>query len=106
MRPTRRPKTLKVRVTPEVYRTITRLSELQNVSFSQCVADMLETLHPGLLQTLAMMEESRKLDASAKNNLVRALERHEQHLADTVGYVSESINAELENAAKQLKLPF
>lgn len=100
-RPIRRPKQIKVSLSTEVYETIVRMAELNEMSISACVADMLEALHPNLKHTLMMLEEARKLDTKAKNNLAKALERHEQQLRQAVEYVLENTA----NEVKQHKLP-
>lgn len=100
-RPIRRPKQIKVSLSTEVYETIVRMAELNESSISATVADMLEALHPGIKHTLMMMEEAHKLDTKAKNNLAKALERHEQQLRQAVEYVQENTA----NEVKQHKLP-
>lgn len=100
-RPSKRPKQIKISITTEVYDTILRLAELNETSVSSCVSDMLESILPGLKHTLMMLEEAHKLDSQAKNNLAKALERHEQHLRQAVEYVQQNSEEEI----KQHKLP-
>jgi len=100
-RPTKRPKQIKISLSVEVYDTIVRMAELNETSISACVADMLEALHPGIKHTLMMLEEAHKLDTEAKNNLAKALERHEKQLRQAVEYVQENTA----NEVKQHKLP-
>lgn len=100
-RPIKKPKQIKISLSTEVYDTIVRLAELNESSISGCVSDMLETLLPGLKHTLMMLEEAHKLDTQAKNNLAKALERHEKQLRQAVEYVQENTA----NEVKQHKLP-
>lgn len=100
-RPIRRPKQIKISLSTEVYDTVVRLAELNETSISGCVSDMLEALLPGLKHTLMMLEEAHKLDTKAKNNLAKALERHEKQLRQAVEYVQENTA----NEVKQHKLP-
>lgn len=103
MRPARRPKTMKIRVSYEIHSIIQRLAELTDTSQSECVADILENLLPGLKQTLSMLESSAKLNSEAKNNLIRTIEKHEKNIKDTL----ETITEEIEEAThyNSLKLP-
>lgn len=100
-RPKKRPKQIKISVSTAFYDDITRMAELSEMSISGCLADMLEALHPGIKHTLFMLEESHKLDAQAKNNLVKTLEQHERHLMQVVEHVKE----DSVNEVKQHKLP-
>jgi len=100
-RPIKRPKQIKISLSTEVHDTIVRLAELNESSISGCVSDMLEALLPGLKHTLMMLEEAHKLDTQAKNNLAKALERHEKQLRQAVEYVQENTA----NEVKQHKLP-
>lgn len=105
-RTTVRGKTITTRVTDELHYTISRIAEIENVTVSKCTSDLLLALLPGLQKTLSLLEESIKLDSNARNKLISTLERHEKHLSDTVDYVSQSINEELEkNTIPSLKLP-
>jgi len=101
MRPSKRPKRIHLSVTPEVYDTVARLAELNETNISACVADILESMLPGMKHALALLEESRKLDTKARNDLAKALERHEQQLRQAVEYVQENTA----NEVKQHKLP-
>ena len=98
----KRPKLLKVRLSHEMYATLERLAELTEQSVSLTVADMLTELRPGILHTIMMLEESKKLTADAANNLTRTLEKHEQRLRGVIDDVQEAAIAEMIN---QRKLP-
>jgi hypothetical protein len=100
-RESKRPKQIKISVSIELYDDLFRMSEFNEMSLSACVADMLEALHPGIKHTLKMLEQSHKLDAKAKNNLAKSLERHEQHLRQAVKYVQQNSEEDI----KQHKLP-
>lgn len=100
-RPIRRPKQIKISVSNEIYETLARVAELNQTSLSASISDMLEALHPGIKHTLLMLEEAHKLDAQAKNNLSKSLERHEHQLRQAVEYVQENVSSEI----KQHKLP-
>lgn len=101
MRPSKRPKILKIHVTTEVHDVVVRLAELNEMPVSACAADMLEAILPGMKHTLALMEEAHKLDTKAKKDLATALERHEMRLRQAVEQVQEDIS----NEVKQHKLP-
>ena len=100
-RETKRPKQLKISVSIELYEDLFRMAELNEMSLSACVADMLEALHPGIKHTLMMLEEAHKLDTQAKTSLAKSLERHEQHLKQAVEYVQKNSEEDI----KQHKLP-
>lgn len=101
MRPSKRPKRINISVTREVYETIERLAHLNGTPMSATVAEMLEAILPGMKHTLALLEEAHQLDTKAKNDLAKALERHEKHLRQAVEYVQENTEEEV----KQRKLP-
>jgi hypothetical protein len=96
----RRPKSIKFRLSPESYNALLRLSELTDQSLSATVADILQELQPGILHTIKMLEESKKLNADAKNNLTRTLEKHEQRLRGVIDDVQEAATAEIVNLQK------
>lgn len=101
MRPSKRPKILKIHVTNEVYDTVVRLAELNETPISACVADMLEAILPGIKHTLSLLEEAHKLDTKAKKDLATALERHEMRLRHAV----EQVQTDISDEVKQHKLP-
>lgn len=104
MRPARRPKTIKARVSTETYNTITRIALLTGKSVSETVADILEDLLPGLKQTKIMLEQSAKLNAAAQNNLIKTIEKQESKLKGTDEIIEDD---EKDNTAEflNLKLP-
>lgn len=101
MRPSKRPKRLNISVTREVHDTVVRLAELSETSISACLADMLETILPGMKHSLALLEEAHKLDTKARNDLVKALERHEQQQRQAVELMQKATEEEV----RQHKLP-
>lgn len=101
MRPSKRPKMLKTHVTTEVYDTIVRMAELNEMPVSACIAEMLEAILPGMKHTLALLEEAQKLDAKAKKDLASALERHEVELRQAVEHAQKATEEEV----RQHKLP-
>ena len=101
MRPSKRPKMLKTHVTTEVYNTIVRMAELNEMPVSACIAEMLEAILPGMKHTLTLLEEAHKLDARAKNDLARALEKHEVELRQAVEHAQKVT----EDEVRQHKLP-
>ena len=101
MRPSIRPKRININVTPEVYDTVVRLAELNEMPISACAADMLEAILPGMKHTLALLEEAHKLDTKAKNDLAKALSRYETRQRQAVEQLQEDISKEV----KQHKLP-
>ena len=101
MRPSKRPKHIKIFITQEIYDILTRLAELDEKCLSPYVAEILEALLPGLKHNLMMQEEVHKLDSQARNNLSKSLERHEQHLSQAVEYTQQNSEKDI----KQHKLP-
>jgi hypothetical protein len=101
MRPSKRPRRLNISVTREVYDTVIRLAELNETSISVCLSDMLEAILPGMKHSLELLEEALKLDTKAKNDLARALERHEVELRQAVEHAQKATEEEV----RQHKLP-
>lgn len=96
----KRPKSIKFRLSSESYNALSRLSELTDQSLSATVAEILQELQPGILHTIMMLEESKKLNADAKNNLTRSLEKHEQRLRGVIDETEEAVTAEIMNLPK------
>lgn len=101
MRPSKRPKRINISVTREVYDTVERIARLNESPMSATVAEMLEAMLPGMKHTLALLEEAHKLDTKAKNDLARALERHEAKLRQAVEHAQKATEEEV----MQRKLP-
>lgn len=101
MKPTKRPKTLQVRVAPETHNTICRIAELSDQTISMCVNELLESLLPGLKKTLEYLENANKLDAQARATLARTLEGHENELREHVKNTMDKVGEEI----RQHKLP-
>lgn len=101
MRPSKRPRRLNISVPTEVHDTIVRMAELNQTSISAITAEMLEAILPGMKHTLALLEEAHKLDTKAKNDLARALERHEMELRQAVEHAQKATEEEV----RQHKLP-
>lgn len=101
MKITKRPYRLQVRVSPEIYDTILKISDLNDESISECVSDLLESLLPGLKKTLQYLEDASKLDAQAKAQLAKTLEQQERELSEKL----KSTNEVVENELRQHKLP-
>jgi len=101
MRQSKRPKRINLSVTTEVYDTVARLAELNEIPVSACVAEMLEAMLPGLKQTLALLEKAHQIDTNAKKDLADALSRYETRQRQAVEQLQEDIS----NEVKQHKLP-
>jgi Asp-tRNA(Asn)/Glu-tRNA(Gln) amidotransferase C subunit len=101
MKPTKRPKTLQVRVAPETHKTITRIAELSDQTISVCVNELLESLLPGLKKTLEYLENASRLDAQGKAHLTKTLELQERELREKIESVTDTVDKEL----RQHKLP-
>lgn len=101
MRPLKRPKRINLSVTNEVYDTVVRLAELNELPVSACVADMLEAILPGMKQTLALLEKAHQLDTKARKDLASALSEYEARQRQAV----EQLQKDISNEVKQHKLP-
>lgn len=101
MKITKRPHRLQVRVSPETYETILKISDLSDESISQCVADLLESLLPGLKKTLQYLQDANRLDAQAKAQLAETLKQQEFELSQKLNSTIEIV----ENEFRQHKLP-
>lgn len=101
MKTTKRPYRLQVRVSPEIYETILKISDLSDESISECVNNLLESILPGLKKTMQYLEDARKLDEQAKAHLSKTLEQQTLELSEKINSTNEIV----ENAFRQHKLP-
>lgn len=77
--------TISVRLKPHVFEVFARLAELQGRSRGSVVADLLETVHPPLMRTVALLEAARDAPAQVQSGLLRTLEDMEMDLVQVSG---------------------
>lgn len=77
--------TISVRLKPHVFEVFSRLAELQGRSRGSVVAELLETVHPPLMRTVALLEAARDAPAQVQSGLLRTLEDMEMDLVQVSG---------------------
>lgn len=82
--PTAKPRLI-LTLEPNLYRTISRLAELQGAPKARFVSELLETIHPPLMRTVALLEAARDAPSHVKRGLVRVLEGVETDLSAAAG---------------------
>lgn len=76
---------ISVTVPNHVHDTIRRLAELQGRSMSAVVADILDSIHPPLMRTVALLEAARDAPAQVKEGLRRTIEDMEREMVSASG---------------------
>lgn len=82
--PTKKPRLI-LTLEPYLYRTLSRLAELQGAPKARFVAELLENIHPPLMRTVALLEAARDAPSHVKRGLVRVLEGVEVDLTAAAG---------------------
>jgi len=82
--PTDKPR-LTITLPPHVYETIARMAELQGCSKSSVIAELLESVHPPLMRTVALLEAARDAPQKVRDNLRQTVEELERELAVSAG---------------------
>lgn len=95
--PTKKPR-LMVTLDPAVYETLARLAELQGCSRSRVVSDLLESIHPPLQRTVALLDAAREAPQQVKDGLRSTVEDLERDLS---GQSREALG-QLDWVAKEL----
>jgi len=102
-------KMLNVAITPEVYDAIKRIAELEETTVSVTVRDLLETMMPNIKMAIELMEQAKSLSDKGKKALAAELERHEQHLVQSmeygVGNAVKSVEEAVEDEKEEEKDP-
>jgi hypothetical protein len=82
--PTNKPRVM-VTLDPAVYETLSRFAELQGSSRSRVVAELLESIHPPLQRTVAMLDAAREGPQQVRDSLRATVEGLHQELEDQWG---------------------
>ena len=82
--PTTKPR-ITITVNKPIYETITRMAMLQGVSKSHVINELLESVHPPLMRTVALLEAARDAPDQVKNGLRNTLDAMELELVGTLG---------------------
>lgn len=102
-------KVINVAITPEVYDAIKRVAELEETSMAVTVRDLLETMMPNMRMAIDLMEKAKSLSEQGKKALAAELERHEQHLVQSmeygVGNAVKSVEEAVEDEKEKEKDP-
>lgn len=70
---------------PNLYQTLSRFAELQGLSLSSVVVGILESIHPPLMRTIALLEAAQEAPESVKAGLRNTVEAMEQDLLRSHG---------------------
>ena len=76
---------IQVTLNENTYATIKRLAKLQGQSMSKVVGDVMESIHPPLMRTVALIDAANDAPDKVKTDLVRAAETLEKELSHAVG---------------------
>lgn len=76
---------IQVTVSCPVYETISRMAKLQGTSRSAIVSELLDTVHPPLMRTVALIEAAMEAPAQVKQGLRVTVEAIEAQLVATAG---------------------
>lgn len=82
--PTKKPR-IAVTLDPNIYETVKRLGELQGVSGGRVIAELLETIHPPLMRTVALLEAARDAPRQVTEGLRGTIEQLERELVGVAG---------------------
>jgi hypothetical protein len=82
--PTAKPR-ITITLDPQVHATIERLAQLQGRSRGSVVAELLESAHPPLMRTVALLEAAKDAPDKVKADLRRVIEDLERQLAGESG---------------------
>lgn len=74
-----------VRLSPHVFEVFRRLAELQGKSRGGVLAEILESIYPPLMRTVALLEAAADAPAQVRRGLVRTLEDAELDLVRSIG---------------------
>lgn len=74
-----------VRLSPHVFEVFRRLAELQGKSRGGVLAEILESIYPPLMRTVALLEAAAEAPSQVRQGLVRTLEHVELDLVRSLG---------------------
>ena len=82
--PTERPR-ITITTTKPIYETVTRMAELTGASKSTVINDLLESVHPPLMRTIALLEAANEAPQQVKDGLAGTFEELERQLVGDLG---------------------
>lgn len=82
--PTEKPR-FTITTSKPIFETISRLAYLQNSSRSQVINELLESVHPPLMRTVALLEAAQEAPEQVKAGLSQTVMDLERELAGNVG---------------------
>lgn len=82
--PTKKPR-VTVTLSPYVAETISRLAQLQGVSRGYVIADLIESVHPPLMRTVALLEAAIEAPEQVRSGLMSTIEELERELESATG---------------------
>lgn len=83
---------LSVTLPENIYRTLSELSRLQSASMSSIIVDLLETVHPPLLRTVALLQAAHDAPQEVKDGLLSAFEGMEKELSEAAGIAERQLD--------------
>lgn len=82
--PTAKPR-ITITTSEPVYETISRMAKLQGTSKSKVVNDLLESVHPPLMRTIALLEAAQDAPKQVRDGLRDSADRLEMELTGDLG---------------------
>lgn len=82
--PTEKPR-FTITTSKPIFETVSRLAQLQGVSKSHVVNDLLEAVHPPLMRTVALLEAASDAPQQVRSGLRQTVLDMERELAGSVG---------------------
>ena len=83
---------LSVTLPENIYRTLSELSRLQSASMSSIIVDLLETVHPPLLRTVALLQAAHDAPQEVRDGLLGAFEGMEKELSEAAGIAERQLD--------------
>jgi hypothetical protein len=82
--PTKKPR-IAVTVSPHVFDTLERLAKLTGKGRGAFISELLESSHPALMRTVALLDAASEAPSNVKRGIVGTLEQMERELVGGVG---------------------
>lgn len=83
---------LSVTLPGNIYKTLSELSRLQGASMSSIIVDLLETVHPPLLRTVALLQAAHDAPQEVRDGLLSAFEGMEKELSEAAGIAERQLD--------------
>lgn len=83
---------LSVTLPENIYKTLSELSRLQSASMSSIIVDLLETVHPPLLRTVALLQAAHDAPQEVKDGLLGVFEGMEKELSEAAGIAERQLD--------------